>query len=252
MCGRFGLIAPRLLAEGGALDRLRLDEVAPEVPPQLQPRYNIAPSTGIIVALTYRREGRVRRRLTVARWGFVPAGAADLRVGHRLANARSEGAATTPAFRDAWRRGHRCLIPADVFYEWQAIDAPPTGRKRTAAARVPWAVAMHDRAPFMLGGLWSSWRDPAAPDAPPVLTCTVLTTRPNAVVAAVHDRMPVIVAPDGHDAWLDRAADPSSVAALLAPAPADAMRRWRISARVNDPRHDDPEVVAPVADGGPD
>ncbi|MGZ8378132.1 MAG: SOS response-associated peptidase [Gemmatirosa sp.] len=251
MCGRFGLIAPRLLAEGGLLDALRPDEVAPGVgvPGELAPRYNVAPSTEVLVALAHRREGWVRRRLTMARWGFVPAGAPDGRIGHRLANARCEGAARTPAFRDAWRRGQRCLIPADLFYEWQAIDAPPSAKGRGKPARRPWAFAMVDDAPFTLGGLWSSWRDPAAPDAPPLLSCAVLTTAPNALVAEVHDRMPVIVPREGYDAWLDRGTDPSATSTLLAPYPAESMRRWRVSPWVNDPRHDDPDVVAPVADG---
>jgi putative SOS response-associated peptidase YedK len=249
MCGRFGLIAPRLLTESGLLDALRLDEASPEVPTVLAPRYNVAPSTEVLVALAHRRGGRVRRRLTMARWGLVPAGAADARIGHRLANARSEGVATTAAFRDAWRRGQRCLIPADLFYEWQATNAPLSDKGRGKSAREPWAFAMADDSPFTLGGLWSSWRDPTAPDAPPVLTCTVLTTRPNSLVAEVHDRMPVIVAREGYDAWLDRETGPSAAAELLVPYAADAMRRWRVSPRVNDPRHDDPAVIVPVGAG---
>jgi putative SOS response-associated peptidase YedK len=249
MCGRFGLIAPRHLAESGLLDALRLDEVAPEVPPVLAPRYNVAPSTDVLVALTHRKAGRTRRRLAMVRWGLVPAGAREARIGTRLANARCEGAATTPAFRDPWRRGQRCLIPADVFYEWQDSIAPETGQTTRKAPRVPWAFAMDDGAPFAFGGLWSSWRDPAMPEAPPLLTCAILTTAPNPLVAEVHDRMPVIVGREGYDAWLDRDAGPAEVTRLLAPYPADAMRRWRISPRVNDPRHDDPAVVAPVADG---
>jgi putative SOS response-associated peptidase YedK len=248
MCGRFGLIAPRHLAESGLLDALRLDEVAPEVPAVLSPRYNVAPSTDVLIALAHRRAGEARRRLAMVRWGLVPPGAPDLRIGPRLANARCEGAASTPAFRDAWRRGRRCLILADVFYEWQASSAPASDERRGKAARVPWAFAMADDAPFALGGLWSSWRDPAAPDAPPRLTCAVLTTAPNPLVAAVHDRMPVIVPRDGFDAWLDRSADPAAVAPILAPHPAGSMRRWRVSTRVNDPRHDDPDVVAEVAE----
>lgn len=251
MCGRFGLIAPRHLASGGLLDALRVDEVGPEVPADLAPRHNVAPSTEVLAVLAIRRDGAARRRLAMVRWGLIPAGAPDARIGHRLANARGEGVATTPAFREAWRRGHRCLILADVFYEWQHADdsnAPASPPKGGRSARLPWAFAMADGAPFALAGLWDAWRDPADPGAPPVVTCTVLTTAPTPLVAAVHDRMPVIVPPAGYDAWLDRATAPAAAAALITPYSAGAMRRWRVSPWVNDPRHDDPAVVAPVGE----
>lgn len=249
MCGRFGLIAPRLLAEGGLLDALRLDEVGPEVPAVLAPRYNVAPSTDVLVALAHRRDGAVRRRLAMVRWGLIPADASDPRIGTRLCNARGERVARTPAFRGSWGRGRRCLILADLFYEWQHTgdgQAPASGSKGARGTRIPWAFAMTDDAPFALGGLWDAWRDPAAPDASPVATCTVLTSAPNALVGAVHDRMPVIVPASAYDAWLSRDTSPSDAQALVAPYPAMLMRRWRVSSRVNDPRHDDPAVVAPL------
>ena len=254
MCGRFGLIAPRLLAEGGLLDALRLDEVGPEVPGVLAPRYNIAPSTDVLVALTHRRGGAERRRLGMVRWGLIPADASDPRMGTRLCNARGERVADTPAFRSAWRRGRRCLVLADVFYEWQHTgngDAPASAPKGARSARVPWAFAMADDAPFALGGVWDAWRDPTAPDAPPLVTCAVLTTAPNVLVAAVHDRMPVIVPASAYDAWLSRGTAPADAQAVVAPYAATPMRRWRVSSRVNDPRHDDAAVVAPLPDGPP-
>ena len=241
MCGRFGLIAPRHLAEGGLLDALRLDEVGPAVPATLAPRYNVAPSMDVLVALAHRG-------------GLSPSDAPDARLGARLCNARGERVARTPAFASAWRRGRRCLILADLFYEWQHTgdgDAPASASKGGRSARVPWAFAMADDAPFAMGGLWESWRDPADPTAPPVVSCTVLTTAPNALVGEVHDRMPVIVPASAYDAWLSRETPPSDAQGLVAPYPAMLMRRWRVSSRVNDPRHDDPGVVAPLPDDRP-
>lgn len=254
MCGRFGLIAPRHLVDTGLLDALRLDEVGPAVPATLAPRYNVAPSTDVLVALAHRRGGTVRRRLDLVRWGLIPGDAPDPRIGARLCNARGERVARTPAFAGAWRRGRRCLILADLFYEWQHTGdghAPATASKGGRSARLPWAFAMADDAPFAMGGLWESWRDPADPTAPPVVSCTVLTTAPNALVAEVHDRMPLIVPASAYDAWLSRGTPPAEAQALVAPYPAMLMRCWRVSSRVNDPRHDDPDVVAPLPEDRP-
>ncbi|MDF1503198.1 SOS response-associated peptidase [Roseisolibacter sp. H3M3-2] len=246
MCGRFGLIRPELLAERGLLDALAVEEVGASVPPTIAPRFNVAPGTDVLVALAHRRDGVVRRRLDLARWGL-----AARRPGRseRLVNARSESVAGSPATRDAWARGRRCLVPADVFYEWQDVadgDDPTGGARRTRRGRLPWAFARGDDAPFAFGGVWDASRDPDAPEAPPVVTFAVLTTAPNALLATVHDRMPVIVPPAAFDAWLDRATPPAAAAALLGPYPAAEMRGWRISTRVNDPRHDDASVLEPV------
>jgi putative SOS response-associated peptidase YedK len=250
MCGRYGLIAPKVLAERGLLDALAIDEVGPAVPGELAPRHNVAPGTDVLVALAHRKEGAVRRRLDMARWGLLPRAAPDGKPARRMVNARSETVARSPATRDAWGRGRRCLIPADVFYEWQDVedgDDPTGGAARTRRGRLPWAFAMRDGAPFAFGAIWDAWRDPGASDAPPQVTCALLTTAPNALLAAVHDRMPVIVPPSAFDAWLDRDTPPAVAAALTGPYPAAEMRGWRISTRVNDPRHDDPSLLEPVA-----
>ncbi len=245
MCGRFGLVNPKALAERGLLDAMRLDEVGDEAPARLEPRYNVAPSSDLLVALTRRVDGQARRRLTVARWGLVPAWAKDPKIGGRLCNARSEGVAATPSFRTAWKRGHRCLVPADVFYEWRTTGAeePAKGKR---PPREPWAFAMADGAPFALAGIWESWRDPSDPDAPPLVSCALLTTAANALMTPIHDRMPVIVPRALFDDWLDRDAPLDRAEALLEPLPAEAMRAWRISPWVNDPRHDDARVLEPV------
>jgi putative SOS response-associated peptidase YedK len=246
MCGRFGLVNPKALAERGLLDALRLDEVGDEAPERLEPRYNIAPSSDLLVALTRRVDGASRRRLTVARWGLVPAWAKDAKIGARLCNARSEGVSETPSFRTAWKRGHRCLVPADVFYEWRTTGAeePAKGKR---PPREPWAFAMADDAPFALAGVWSRWRDPADPAAPPLVTCALLTTGANALMAPIHDRMPVIIPPALFGDWLDRDLDLRRAGELLAPFDPEAMRSWRITPWVNDPRHGDARVLEPAS-----
>jgi putative SOS response-associated peptidase YedK len=273
MCGRYALAHPRRLAESGLLDQLAVAAVAPDVPAELPPRHNIAPSQPVLAALNAPvpraeggAEGRVdvratRRTLALLRWGLVPRWAKEASIGHRLANARAETIATAPAFRDAWARGRRCAVLADAFYEWQDVrdatadprngDPGTTGRRPVARAakprKQPWALRLAGGAPFAFAGLWERWRDPADPEAAPLVTCTLVTTAPNALVASIHDRMPVILAGDALTAWLDGSVDADAAAALLAPYPAEAMEAWRVSMRVNTPANDDPGVLAPVA-----
>jgi len=159
--------------------------------------------------------------------------AKDAAIGTRLINARSETAATTPAFRKPLR-DRRCLILADGFYEW----------KREGARTQPYYIKLWDGAPFAFAGLWDRWQPP---DGPPLDTCTILTTTPNAVLRAIHDRMPVILPPDAYNVWLDPAMrDVERVQALLTPYPAEQMIAYPVSPRVNNPADDAPECIVPL------
>lgn len=268
MCGRFGLTKPRGLAEEALASALAIDDVGPAVPDPLPPRYNIAPSQPVLVVRERAaRDGRPRqRRLDMVRWGLVPSWAKDPSIGHRLANARAESAFEKPAFRTPLVKGRRCLVLADVFYEWQGLDgAPPADtpdgrqyddatqgtvptRRSKRGTKQPWAIAMADEAPFAFAGLWDAWRAPDAPaDEGPTVTCTLFTTAPNALMRTIHDRMPVIVPRAAYDAWLDPSTTPDALRALLAPYDAAAMRAWPVSTWVNDPVHDDERCVAPLA-----
>jgi putative SOS response-associated peptidase YedK len=213
MCGRFNLTA----SGEDIAEAFDLDDV-----PQLAPRYNIAPTQPVAVVRLDPAGGR--RRLSELRWGLVPEGAPETDRGH--INARSETAWQKPSFRDAFAR-RRCLIPATGFYEWQ----------RTAAKRrQPWAFALASGRPFALAGLWEP---PARAGASP--TCAILTTEPNDLAREIHDRMPVILGPDGYTRWLDP--EPRGAMALrplLRPFPAEAMTAWRVSTAVNSPRCDEP------------
>lgn len=222
MCGRYTLITD-------ATDLATAFDVV--IPSGLSPRCNIAP--GQPIPIIHRTATDPRRHWTLARWGLVPPWAADPATASRLINARSETAADKPAFRAAMRH-RRCLLPADGFYEW----------RRTADGRQPHHIHLIGHQPFAIAGLYEPSHDP---DGNPPVTATVLTTAANPLVAALHDRMPVILPAQHHDHWLDPAADIAGLMPLLRPYPAGQMTHHPVSTRVNNPRHDDLRCMAPVA-----
>jgi putative SOS response-associated peptidase YedK len=167
--------------------------------------------------------------LIMVRWGLVPYWAEDVKIGNRLINARAETIERTPAFREAYQR-RRCLVPADGFYEW----------RKEGKQRQPLLIRRRDRAPFAFAGLWERWRQP---DGQILRSCTIVTCPPNALVAEVHDRMPVILAAADHAGWLDPAQGDGK--ALLRPCPAEWLEALAVSPRVNSPANDDPECLAP-------
>jgi putative SOS response-associated peptidase YedK len=219
MCGRYMLTTPV-----DALRQLFLFTERPNLPP----RYNIAPTQEVPI-VRRRREGD-GRELVMARWGLVPFWADDPKIGNRLINARAETLARTRAFREAYSR-RRCLVPADGFFEWQ----------KAGKTRQPLLVRRTDRAPFAFAGLWERWRQPGGAI---LRSCTIITCPPNALIARVHDRMPVILAPAGHERWLDPEIDARD---LLVPCPAAWLEAVPVSPRVNSPQNDDPECIAPLA-----
>lgn len=218
MCGRYTLRTPP--------DRLATAFDLDEEPCDLKPRFNIAP--GSDVAVIANRGGR---RVEMFRWGLIPHWAKDPSIGQRMINARAETAAEKPSFRTPLRR-HRCLVLADGFYEWQGAKAP----KRPMYAR------MKSGEPFAFAGLWDTW---VPADAPPLHSCTILTTEPNAVMAPIHNRMPVILEPDAYAVWIDpERLEPADLQALLRPFPAERMEAYEVSRAVNNPSHDAPDCIA--------
>ena len=147
-------------------------------------------------------------------------------------NAKCETVRTLPTFRDAYRR-RRCIVPVDGFFEWKAIK----GQK----AKQPYAIAMKDDSPFGIGGLWENWKEPALGEW--IRTFAIITTDANELVADIHDRMPLILAPSDYARWLSEEPDPRE---LMRPFPASPMRIWPISTRVNKPENDDPSIVEPI------
>ncbi|MGQ0539110.1 MAG: SOS response-associated peptidase [Gemmatimonadaceae bacterium] len=213
-------------------------------PPELEARYNIAPGTD--VAVVRARGGRYVA--DAIRWGLIPYWAKDPAIGNRMANARSDTAFDKPAFRRPVL-SRRCLIPVDVFYEWQSVPGE-TGRGRRIG-REPWAVRLRGGLPFTLGGVWDYWRPDAdggalQADSDGVVSFAVLTTEPNTMLAAIHDRMPVIIAADQWRAWLAPDTPVPKVQDLMQSYPSDEMEAWRISRRVNDANYDHPSVLEPA------
>ena len=224
MCGRFTLITP---AERWA----QLFGVEP--PQEATPRYNIAPGQDVVAVRIRPVAGR---EVVQLRWGLVPAWAGDPKIGHRLVNARAESLAEKPAFRDALPR-RRCLVVADGFYEWAGSRAP----------RRPFWFRRRDGAPFAIAALWERWTPRGDADAKPLETCTLVTTAANATVGAVHDRMPVLIAPEDFGRWLGEGGATDDAIALLRPCPEDWLTERAVGPRVNDVRQDDPACLEPIA-----
>jgi putative SOS response-associated peptidase YedK len=224
MCGRFGLTRPEALK----LERFGITELPP-----LVPRYNLPPSSDVLVV----RERKGVTEAEMIRWGLVPSWAKDPSIGNRMANVRSDTALEKSSFRAAMQK-RRCLIPADVFFEWQ--DVP--GQKR----RKPYAVALNSAEPFALGGLWEAWREKE--DGEWLITCAILTTEPNALLEPIHDRMPVIVRVEDYRRWIDPETPVARVRKIVEPYSAEEMKTWEIGLLVNDPKIDDARILTPVSD----
>lgn len=203
MCGRYALHShPDAVALQFGLD----------VAPQFDARYNICPSTKIVVVRTNSERKRVAETY---RWGL----------GNKLANVRGETVAEKPAFRDAFRQA-RCLVPASGFYEWQSV----------AGKRHPWYVRPKDAEIFALAGITALWDG--------VRSVALITTRPNELMESIHDRMPVIVLPENYGTWLDRGnGNISELQNLIRPYASERMEAYPVSLRVNAPRNDDAALI---------
>jgi putative SOS response-associated peptidase YedK len=161
-----------------------------------------------------------------------PYGAKDSKIGYSTFNARAESLTKRPAFRGAWQAGRRCLVLADGYYEWRDAD------------KLPLAVALANRGPMTLAGLWDEWR---SPEDESIKSFAIITTNANALLAPLHDRMPVVVPPDGWDDWLgENPMTERAVKTLLRPYPEKAMAFWAVDRRVGNVRNDSPDLFAPL------
>ena len=188
------------------------------------PRFNIAPTQHVPVVRQYPKEPI--RHISMVKWGLIPAWAKDPSIASGTINAKSETAATKPAFRDPLKF-RRCLIPADGFYEW----------KKAGGAKQPFCFEVNDGELFAFAGLWDGWKNP---DGQWIRSCSILTTTPNAVTSPIHDRMPVILDPGSYDLWLDPGMnDVAAISELLRPFDARLMRSYPVSTRINHVVNDD-------------
>jgi putative SOS response-associated peptidase YedK len=220
MCGRFTLTTPP--------DRVR-DVFGLDATPELEPRFNLAPGQELANVTQDPEAGRVLR---ARRWGLVPRWAKDAKLGARLINARAETAAEKPAYRDAFRR-RRCLVPADGFFEWSGSGRSP---------RQPWYISRPDAACFAIAGLHERWR---RPEGDWLETCVLLTTDGSPQLAAIHDRMPLILDSGEWSLWLDpEIDDPATLAGLLHRFAAPSFALRKVGPHVNRTEHDDPRCIA--------
>ncbi len=216
MFERFAMHAP--LAE--VIPHFGLHECA-----EFKPRYNIAPGSDIPVV---RRLAEGKRVLDLMKWGLVPHWAPNPDVGNKFVNARGETVAIKPAFREAYQR-RRCLVPASGFYAWKA----------DGHTRLPFYFSLRSRQPLALAGIWEAW---GATAGTPLRTVCLITTWANALMASIHDRMPVILSPDKWDAWLDDPATKNHN--LIAPYAGDDLQAWPVDRRVNNVAEDGVFCVA--------
>ena len=221
MCGRFALI----------IDASVLADVFEVEPPSgLTPRFNIAPTQRVPVV---RHDTHGSRECAMLKWGLVPSWAKDEKIGARMINARSETAAEKPSFRSAVK-SRRCLVPASGFYEWV----------RSPGGKQPHFIHFADARPFAFAGLWERW---SKGESGPLETFTILTTRPNDLIADLHDRMPVILPPQAYSEWLDpNVLAPERLQQLSAPHSAEGMEAYPVATHVNRPANDDPECIVRV------
>jgi putative SOS response-associated peptidase YedK len=223
MCGRFTL----------TVDPAQLQDAFPgvDIGPGPAPRYNIAPTQPVAVIANNASD-----KLDYFVWGLIPSWAKDPEIGSRLINARADTLAEKPSFRSAYRR-RRCLIPASGFYEWK----PEPGSK----SKTPMYITLATGKPFAFAGLWEFWQ---SPDGSQVLSCTIITTEPNELMAEIHNRMPVILPAEAYSLWLDpNERRPDELDGLLKPYPAAEMVAYPVSRQVNSPQNDTAELILPVA-----
>jgi len=222
MCGRFTLTVNPAELQDTFSDY--------NLPAMFAPRFNIAPTQPV---LAIPNDDKLTADFFI--WGLIPMWAKDPEIGNRLINARGETLAEKPSFRGSYRH-KRCLILADGFYEWKSFG----GRK----TKTPYYIHMQDRKPFAIAGLWDHWE---SPDGSSIKSCTIITTTPNELMGAIHDRMPVILHPRDYAKWLNSAPQtPENLQPLIKPFPADAMTAHPVSTLVNKATNDSPEMVVPI------
>lgn len=226
MCGRYALHA----SAQELIDHFRLISCA-----EFPPRYNIAPQSSIPVIRYKPDAGRVGQ---LVRWGLIPSWAKDPSIGNKLTNARGETVGEKPSFRSSFIK-YRCLIPANGFYEWRAIEDGGKVRKQ------PYYIYPTEPGEFFaFAGLLAAWK---APEDETIVSTCIITTGPNEVMEPIHDRMPVIVRPEHFDFWLDPDnREKEALLDMIRPAPSDGMAAYPVSSKINSGRIDGPECVAPL------
>ena len=218
MCGRFAITLP-----DDAMARLFDAAPANDLPPV--PRYNICPTQPVAVVIS----AGGRRRYGPMRWGFIPHWYKTPTDGPLLFNARSETIAEKPAFREAARQ-RRCLIPASGFFEWT----------KEGDTRLPWYITRADTEPMVFAGIWQSWQ---GPEGARIASCAIVTAGARDEMAALHDRVPVVLRPQDWAKWLGE--EGHGAAPLMQPPPPGSLKFQRVGQGVNSNRAEGPELIEP-------
>lgn len=234
MCGRYVSASPpdQIAAYFGAT----LSEAA------LPASYNVAPTDDVYAVV----DAPNGRHLDIFRWGLIPGWAKDARIGQKLINSRAETIAEKPAFRSIFAK-YRCIIPADGFYEWTTDTSRRDAKGKPV--KQPHYIRRLDGEPLALAGLWSRWRDPAVLPATSdrLFSASIITTTANATIAALHNRMPVILSASRWAEWLAPATDPSTLGQLLIPAPEGLLIIDAVSTDVNSVRNNNDDLIRPIS-----
>jgi len=193
-----------------------------------KPSYNIAPTQNALVT-TADRPGTVE----LMHFGLVPFWAKDKNIGYKMINARAETVMDLKSYKPLFKQGKRCLVWADSFFEWQ----------KQGKEKQPFRIKLAEEEIFTFAGLWSRWQSPEGEE---YFSFTIITTEPNELTAAVHDRMPVILSPEGRSAWMDMDIKPDDLMPLLNPYPADAMKMYPVSKDVGNVRNNHEGLLNPL------
>lgn len=221
MCGRFGLTA-----NGEKLGKLfEIRNV-----PKLIPDYNIPPTRNILGI----RSTGTEREAHFFHWGLIPFWAKDEKIGYSLINARSETVATKPSYRSAFKT-RRLIVPASYYFEW----------KKDGKEKTPYLIRVKDADAFGMAGLWEQWTSPTTGEV--IDSCTIITTEANNATRPVHDRMPVILSPADYARWLgEETADTDTLLSFLHPFADQELELYPVTAKVGNPRFNEPECVKPA------
>lgn len=216
MCGRYVLNAePQLIQQTFNLE---------SVPDEFAPRYNIAPTQPVPIITNDDPQ-----HLTMVQWGLIPSWSKDPKMAYKMINARGETVAEKPSYRGPFKY-RRCLIPVSGFYEWVQTDD----------GKQPHFIHVKDDPVFSFAGLWEVWRNPEGDE---IWTTTIITTKANEMLSALHHRMPVILDGDKRQIWLDKDADKNELQALLQPYAQEKMTHYPVSKAVGNVRNDDPALI---------
>jgi putative SOS response-associated peptidase YedK len=223
MCGRFTL----------TLDPDQLQDIFPwaKIPPDITPRFNIAPMQPVAVI-----SNSGDHRVEYYQWGLIPSWSKDPSIGNRMINARAETITEKPSFRNAVKR-RRCLILADGFYEWKTSE--------NEKSKTPMYIRLISKKAFAFAGLWDAW---CAPDGSEIRSCAIITTQPNTLMSTIHNRMPVILPETDYLQWIQSMEmNPAEIQKYLSPYPSEQMEAYPVSHAVNNPKNDFLSLIIPAS-----